>query len=127
MNFFFYPTLLHYQAGSEAAFYANRLPPGEPVGLYGEDSYSFAFYTKAPVHYWQLTDLQNTLVPVLIFTRRDLLDSLRAGGLAVEALHDFPHFHISQLTGAFINYNTRETATTAFALARIRPRFFQKR
>lgn len=121
MNCFFYPTLLRYQSGSEAAFYINGLPPGKPVGLLENNSYSFAFYLKAPVHYWRRADVKNSSAPVLVFTQRIQLDSLAAEGVAVETLRHFPHFHISQLTGSFINYRTRDSVTEDWVVAAIRP------
>lgn len=119
LNFFFYPPLLRYQSGSEAASYINRLPPGMPVGLYGENSYSFAFYLDSPVHYWSGADIQNVRGPVLVFTTRRWLDSLSANGATVAPLRHFPHFHISQLTGRFIDHRTRAEATEDYIVARV--------
>jgi len=120
LNFFFYFALLQYQSGSEAAFYINSLPAGGPVAILDDNSYSFAFYLKSPVYYRSLADIKNAPVPAIVFTPKDRLDSLEAAGFAVEVLRHFPHFHISQLTGAFVNYRTRAGVTTDYVVARIR-------
>jgi len=119
LNVFFYPPLLHYQSGSEAARYANSRLPGQPVVSYGENSYSFAFYLNAPVYYRRMDEIIHAPGSVLVFTPQRYLDSLVASGARVELLRYFPHFHISQLTGRFINQATRAGATEDFVLARV--------
>jgi len=119
LNGFFYPPLLRYQSGSEAAFYINRTLPGRPVGLYGENSYSFAFYLNAPVYYRSKEDILRAPEPALVFTPQRYLDSLVAAGAKAAPLRHFPHFHISRLTGRFINHATRAEATEDFVLARV--------
>jgi 4-amino-4-deoxy-L-arabinose transferase-like glycosyltransferase len=121
LNFFFYPALLKYQSGSEAAFYVNKLKPAGKVGMFREDSYSFAFYSKTPVHYWNEQDLKTIREPVFIFTRKTNLDSLSQNGFQTKILHEFEHFHISQLTGTFINAKTRSTVTENYVVGEIRP------
>ena len=111
--------LLRYQSGSEAALYINRQQPGMPVGLYGENSYSLAFYLDSPVHYWSGADIRNAPGPVLVFTTKRWLDSLSAGGAVVTPLQHFPHFHISQLTGRFVDHRTRAEATEDYIVARV--------
>jgi len=89
--------------------------------MYGVNSYSFAFYIHAPVHYWERDDIKRAKEPLLVFMPRHYLDSLAADGVAAEPLQHFAHFHISQLTGGFISYNTRAANTEDFVLARVRP------
>jgi hypothetical protein len=121
LNFFFYPSLLKYQSGSEAALYINNLKPTAKSGMFREDSYSFAFYSKVPVHYWNEQKLKMIHEPVLIFTRRANLDSLSKNGFQTKILHEFEHFHISQLTGTFINAKTRSAVTEDYVVAEVSP------
>lgn len=59
--------------------------------------------------------------PLLVFTTKPWLDSLLADGATVKPLRHFPHFHISQLTGRFINRQTRAEATEDYIVAEVRP------
>lgn len=119
LNFFFYPKLLKYQSGSEAALYINKLRPAEHSGMFLEDSYSFAFYSKAPVHYWNKQELKMIREPVIVFARKANLDSLSGNGFQARVLHVFEHFHISQLTGTFVNAETRSTVTEKYVVAEV--------
>ncbi|HEY8387705.1 MAG TPA: glycosyltransferase family 39 protein [Parasegetibacter sp.] len=49
INIFFYPTLLTFQSGSEAAMIVNKEFRGERVWFYDVNSYAFEFYADAPV------------------------------------------------------------------------------
>jgi hypothetical protein len=42
-------------------------------------------------------------------------------GYTVHVTMELPHFHISQLTGKFLNSNTREKAIDYFVIATIQP------
>ncbi len=119
LDFFFYPELLKYQSGSEAAFYLNKLKPAEKTGMYKEDSYSFAFYLNAPVHYWDDQQLAGLHEPVIIFTRKKDADSLSAKGFSINIIQEFQHFHISQLTAPFVNARTRRGVTERYVLAKV--------
>lgn len=121
LNIFFYPSLLHYQSGSQAAFHINKLqlPANVPVVMYGPSSYSFAFYLDRPLHYWGIEEikLHATKGPVWVFVKKDDLGWLLADDLKWKIVNFFPAFHISQLTGKFINYKTREEVLEEYVLA----------
>lgn len=121
LNISFYPSLLHYQSGSEIAFYLNKTWPGKPVTKYYADSYSLAFYTNAPVLYGEDTMLkeQARRGPVLVFTQQPGIDSLKAAGFNGKIIKTFPHFHISQLTLPFINYKTRSEQLGNFMIVEV--------
>ncbi len=73
------------------------------------------------MHYWSPEDLEVLKGPVIVFTQAGRLDKLADAGYEVQALRHFPHFHISQLTGPFINYRTRDSVTEDWVVARVGP------
>lgn len=110
LNLVFYPALLNYQSGSEAAKFINQMETDEAVCTYDENSYSFAFYLNQPVEYYYSPEILKNRTAgheVLLFTHENELEKLVKSGISVKVLGKFPHFHISQLTGKFLNYKTR--------------------
>jgi 4-amino-4-deoxy-L-arabinose transferase-like glycosyltransferase len=120
LNIFFYPSLLLYQSGSQAAFYANRNLPGKPIMLYKTISYSLDFYARAPTdHVDSLIDV-NKQTPFTVFTRKEYLQDFVSAGHSIDTIKTFPHFHISQVTGKFINHATREQVLETYVLAEVK-------
>ena len=121
INLFFYPELLKYQSGSQAAFFINRIPGNKPVYTFKENSYSFAFYMDKPFGYLQtVTDIrEKAKQPIVVFTRLQDLDSLTNSGLQSRILGNFEHFHISKLKGKFIQASTRSSVTVKYVVAEI--------
>ena len=127
VNFIVYPTILRYQAGTQAGlllespdarFYdAAYLLQEAPV------DYSFEFDSPLPVHRVTMDSLSYKLPPymqVLVFAPTSFADSMGRHHLVAMSLHEFPNFHVSQLTGEFVNYRTRATVTTPWALFKVR-------
>jgi 4-amino-4-deoxy-L-arabinose transferase-like glycosyltransferase len=123
LNIFFYPNLLKYQSGSEAAFNPNKKKIVNPVIQYEAKSYSFDFYLDAKVEYrnkeWLKSLKQKGFITV--FTEEKYIDSLKANNFSVKVLRRHAHFHISQLTGRFINSSSRQSELTYFVVAEIVP------
>jgi 4-amino-4-deoxy-L-arabinose transferase-like glycosyltransferase len=141
VNFLLYPAILQYQAGTQAGRYADRLPPSAPAVapafatparmtdpaapfyLLQEApvNYSFEFYCRQPVLRIPMDSLP--LAPggsfVYVFAPSKFGDSLQKRGYTVTVLHQFPNFHISQLTGAFLNYRTRDSVLEWYAILRV--------
>ncbi|MDB5239885.1 MAG: glycosyl transferase, partial [Spirosoma sp.] len=121
LNLFIYPTLMQYQAGMMAARYVNEQPglvqhptllymPGTGVG--GGSFWSYEFYARGQTRYARsdsvlLVQLQRGPQPV--FTTAELADSLVARGFDVRRMAVFPYYHVSQLSYAFLNRDTRAT------------------
>ncbi|GAB3895880.1 ArnT family glycosyltransferase [Spirosoma agri] len=130
LNLFLYPTFMQYQAGLTAAEFVNDQPKlaQRPTLLYGPDtfgesSWSYEFYAHAPTQYVrddsvlrQLSSRQS----VQVFTTSTYADSLEVRGFHVRRMAIFPYFHISQLTGDFLNYNTRATTLKPYVLLDVR-------
>jgi hypothetical protein len=121
LNFHLYPAILKYQAGSEAAFYINSLATNEAVFQYNEESYAFTFYLQPVLSYWANAPQKRNKQPYLIYTKKDNLRQFSKQGIKTTILKEFPDFHISLLSGSFINYNTRASVLKQFVVARITP------
>ncbi|MEJ7768895.1 MAG: glycosyltransferase family 39 protein [Chitinophagaceae bacterium] len=122
VNLFFYPAILSYQSGSEAAFFINSLPVKRPVCTFRENSYSFGFYLDQPVNLYQNAEILRKQVQqetAFLFTRKSYLDSLEMQGFQIKVLSAFPHYHISKLTGKFINYRTRKNVVDTMVVSEL--------
>jgi 4-amino-4-deoxy-L-arabinose transferase-like glycosyltransferase len=121
LNAVFYPQLFQYQSGLHAARFVNQQAAGGPVYLFNglSSEYAFQFYSNAPVQKIDTRDLDTITHAVRVYTPAFQLDSLQQLGYRVERLQSFPHFHISQLTGKFLNPATRKNVVDTFVVARI--------
>jgi 4-amino-4-deoxy-L-arabinose transferase-like glycosyltransferase len=147
VNFLLYPAILQYQAGTQAGRYADRLLPSPaaapaaatatpaavpaaataaPTSTFymlqeAPVNYSFEFYCRQPVQRISMDSLP--LEPggnfVYVFAPSKFGDSLQKRGYTVTTMHQFPNFHISQLTGAFLNYRTRDSVLEWYAILRV--------
>lgn len=122
LNLAFYPVLLKYQSGSEAANFINLQEPGKTVCTYHENSYSFAFYINQPIEYHYSPETIKARCigqEVLVFTNEDQIPALVQAGLTIQVLNTFSHFRISQLSGKFLNEKTRQTVTKKMVVAKV--------
>jgi 4-amino-4-deoxy-L-arabinose transferase-like glycosyltransferase len=131
LNLFLYPTLMQYQAGMTAARYANvqlmsaQRPtllymPGTGVG--GGSFWTYEFYAKAPTHYVRSDSalrVQLQRSPQQVFTSAELADSLENRGFGVKSIAVFPYYHVSQLSYAFLNRNTRSGTLSPYVLVTV--------
>lgn len=113
LNLVFYPVLLRYQSGSEAAFVANKEYPGVPVVQVNDYSYALEFYLNQPLHtIQQIAD--TSLLPsttYLLYAKPETVQ-----GLPVRLVQNFDHFHVSRLTGKLINHATRHKELQQYGL-----------
>ena len=112
LNTCIYPSLLEYQSGSKAADYVNSNFSDVPSAtMFNENSYSFTFYAHKNIFFGNLDTLKNRAKqsPVIVYTSRQGLDSLKKSGFSTNIPKSFNFFHVSELTGTFINYRTRES------------------
>lgn len=126
VNCSLYPSMLRYQAGMEAAEYIRQEmgPAGargpRPAVVYlpaeGPVSYSLEFYAPCSVQRIERDSLAAVLRtgPALVFvsSRDTVLRKL----YQVQTVGSFQNFHVSQLTGEFVNYRTREQSLEWFEL-----------
>ncbi|WP_205509658.1 ArnT family glycosyltransferase [Longitalea arenae] len=120
LNALFYPLLFRYQSGNAAAALLNKQDPGT-VYMFNDVSseYAFQFYYKGAVQKIDQQQLDALQKEVIIYTSKEKTDSLQKMGYQLQVIAQFPHFHISQLTGSFLYHRTREKAIDVFVIARI--------
>jgi 4-amino-4-deoxy-L-arabinose transferase-like glycosyltransferase len=121
LNTLFYPVLFQYQSGNEAAGFLNSQPG--TVYMFNDVSseYAFQFYYKGNIQRTDTRNLDTIQNEIVVYTSRVKIDSLKSMGYSVHVTMELPHFHISQLTGKFLNSNTREKAIDYFVIASIKP------
>jgi hypothetical protein len=125
VNFIVYPGILQYQAGTVAGHYTREMPApmATPVYLLQEApvDYSFEFDCPHPVERVPMDSLFRRVTDsAYVFAPLSFTDTLARHGLSVSPLRSFPNFHISQLTGEFVNYRTRAQVVTPWALIRVK-------
>lgn len=133
INFCLYPTILRYQAGTVAGKYVEALyrqgekGSGKEVlqAVYlpeeGPINFSFEFYCPAPVLRMPMDSIlrDGKGEEALVFLPAEFLPQLVQRGYKTEELKSFPNFHISQLTGEFLNYRTRDRTLGRTLLVRV--------
>jgi 4-amino-4-deoxy-L-arabinose transferase-like glycosyltransferase len=113
LNVFFYPALVKYQGGSETAVWKNKKFPGETVQFYKINSYSFEFYSDAPV-------VRSDSAQGLVYTGREGLASLDEQGIGYKTEAVFPSYRVTRLDGKFVNRATRAKELDSVWVLRIR-------
>jgi len=110
LNLAFYPTLLHYQAASEAAVWLNTHSKKKvPIFEYKDDYISaFEFYSDGSVIAF---NLPNMVTPVpsefYLYIPDSYLPALRRRGWKITVLKKFERFWITRLNATFLNEKTR--------------------
>ncbi|TSD63530.1 glycosyl transferase [Inquilinus sp. KBS0705] len=114
LNLAFYPSLLKYQAGSEAAVYINRHNPARlPVVQSQDDNpYPMEFYLNTPL---TMLNADGTgplpATPFIFYGPKDAVSAV-AKGRPVEHLAQFERYWISRLSVDFLNKATRAKQVT---------------
>jgi hypothetical protein len=122
LNALFYPALFQYQSGNAAAAFLNRQQqPAVYMFNNVSSEYAFQFYYNGFIHKIDTRDLDAMQHDIVVYTSQEKADSLQQMGYTVGIIEKFPHFHISQLTGKFLNNKTREKAIDHFVIAMVKP------
>jgi 4-amino-4-deoxy-L-arabinose transferase-like glycosyltransferase len=120
VNAWFYPSILRYQAGMAAAEYMRRDMRPSPNVVYipaeGPVNYSLEFYAPCSIQRIARDSLARVLTrgPALVFASSG--DSLLQKMYRLRMAKSFPNFHVSQLTGEFVDFRTREASLEWFGL-----------
>lgn len=125
---FFYPRIMQYQAGMMAGKYLTKNKFKGTTGLYNAWSYSFEFYAPGFVQYVMNDTILNNCLQkdrtVALYTSANTLDELRRKGYQFEVLQQLPFFHISMLTGPFLNPASRDAQVEQMALILVRRKLY---
>lgn len=129
VNFLLYPAILHYQAGTQAGRFIGRRQPVHPgpngaiIYMLEEApaDYSMEFYCPLPVQRIPTDSLPALLAagPARLFVPSVMADTFAAKGYHIINVRRYPNFHISQLTGEFVNYHTRDSAVEWYSILKI--------
>lgn len=124
INCCLYPAILGYQAGMAAGDYLrHQLPACSLVYMpkKAPENYSIEFYSPCAVQRLPQDSFPSVLGrgPAVFFITKAYSDTLSRKGYLVERLQQFPNFHVSQLTGEFLDHRTRGASVEWFELARV--------
>jgi len=122
MNLAFYPSLLHYQAGTEAALWINQNNKDKlPVVQSGDVPFAMEFYLDQPLTNINV-DGTGTLPPkpFLLSAQSDIIRGLAAKGWKMQTLKTFDKYWISRLKLTFLNKATRGKEITQNQLVVVR-------
>ncbi|MBC7418221.1 MAG: glycosyltransferase family 39 protein [Pedobacter sp.] len=122
LYFFFYPSLLKYQAGSEAGLWLTvNKPKATPAVFMYNNAFSFDFYAKSDVKYfYSLNDLQTfkDKSNLVLYVPETQLATLKKN-YNVHLLKGFDYFHATKLTLKFLNARSRASTLERFYLVTI--------
>ena len=122
LNLAFYPSLLHYQALTQAALYINKNNPAKlPVVQCDDVPFAMEFYLDQPLININ-TDGTGPMPPkpYYLFAGTDVIDALKAKGWRVQPVKTFERYWVSRLTPAFLNKETRAKELTYGELVIVR-------
>ncbi|MGI4727725.1 MAG: ArnT family glycosyltransferase [Janthinobacterium lividum] len=113
-NLNFYPSLLKYQSGSEAAFYIdkNSTLSNLPVAQLQQEEYSHAleFYLNRPLILVDENGKGNLpQKPFLLYVSADGAKRLTQKGWKLKFVKSFDDYLVTRLKGKFLNQETRKT------------------
>jgi len=115
LNTAFYPTLMNYQSGSEAAMWINKNNPNKLPVVEISDEYMTAmqFYSdQIPVNINPdgTGNLPNG--PFLLYATNSIVNQLNAKGWHTQTVKRFQRYWVSRLTLGFLNKATRAKELT---------------
>ncbi|MBE7173105.1 MAG: glycosyltransferase family 39 protein [Williamsia sp.] len=119
LNIAFYPPLLTYQSGSEAAFWINKNNPQKlPVAQLVHQQYAFAldFYLDQPLYTLDTVHKKYPPTPYLLYIHPSAREVLLQKGWQLQPMKSFAYFSVTKLKGSFINNRTRSEVVSAYEL-----------
>lgn len=117
----FYPALLRYQSESEMAYYVQQYKlPVERLVIFGDirSVEDIILHKVIPVFGQDTTDAEK-LRNKYVFTNEKGLGKLDSLGLKYSTVNTFDDFHVTMLTGKFINKKTRASAVNKTVLLKV--------
>jgi len=124
LNLAFYPSLLKYQGGSEAAFWINSNNPQKyPVAQCEDNAWPMEFYLNQPLAYIN-PDTAKTIPTstFMLYANPNVIQALRARHWHLQPIRDQQTYYITHLKPAFLNKATREKQLGIMKLVLVNPR-----
>jgi len=122
LSVFFYPSVLKYESGMEAAnWLKENYPEAKASVLMYPDAYSFDFYANGePKYFWSYEELNKSKDEknLVIYTPESELAKLKKE-YGAEVLKSFEYYHITKLSPKFINAKTRPQLLEHFYLVKL--------
>jgi 4-amino-4-deoxy-L-arabinose transferase-like glycosyltransferase len=122
LNTIFYPSLLRYQSGSEAAVFVNQHYPQHQLYVYHiEQAYALDFYLDhipQKVSDSLPASLPQTK-PALLYMGAGQEEGWQSRGWKLTKIRSFDNFPVTKLDLTFLNPATRPTALNQFSLYRL--------
>jgi 4-amino-4-deoxy-L-arabinose transferase-like glycosyltransferase len=114
LNLAFYPSLMKYQGGSEAAMWINEHNPQQYPVMQGEESnWPMEFYLNQPLTAINPDQVKTPPAgPFLLYTNSDVIHRVVAKGWQVQVLDSVKTYWVSRLKPKFLNVNTRDKELT---------------
>lgn len=120
---FFYPFLLQYQSGMQAARAISDRHRQLPVAAYGSFSYSLEFYSPGEVKLIKSGEHLDDFIddaPCYLYTTAAVADSLIRSGVDAEVHASPDHFHVTRLKFGFLDEKKRSAVVEPRYLLYIR-------
>lgn len=121
MSNYVYPSLLKYQAGSQAGRYVHDhgIPGDQFVYYHSEDPLNaLSFYAQSAV--MGVDSVADISRWRYVLTMEQGLDIINRKGMAYDILQQGPYFKVSEMTPLFINPRTRNKATKNYYLLKMK-------
>ena len=121
-NLVFYPSLLTYQSGSEAAFFCNNNYPSLPVYSYASPAdYEMEFYLRKPLNkILSKADFFTISRPALLYLPADSINALMEQDNPPQLLKQYDYYPVSRLSLDFLKASEREKSVKKHLLVRVR-------
>lgn len=120
MNLIFYPDLLKYQSGNQAALFINKNYPDTPVGRMAFYMPSGEFYLKQHIQPLDSVSIHSFPKGGLIFLSSEDKQGLDAKRISYDEIREFPEYHITMLKLKFLDPSKRESTLKKYWLIRLR-------
>ena len=122
LNLGFYPVLLTYQSGSEAAFWINKnnkshLPVAQMV--YHQYAYALEFYLDQPLLTIDTLRNQYPSTPFLLYIYPPAKEALIRRGWQLQTMKSFDYYPVSRIGLPFLNKNKRESVVSAYEVVMV--------
>jgi 4-amino-4-deoxy-L-arabinose transferase-like glycosyltransferase len=123
LNMAFYPTLLQYQAGSQAAEWINQHDRKDyPLLQCDNDAWPMEFYLNRPLQIINPDTIKS--IPkntFYLYANPDVIKRLQAKGWPLLIVDTLQRYQITRLKGSFLNKKTRASQLTPMQIALINP------